>query len=112
MEKQQKKLSLVVVGLPETDKLVTRSQADKTMLLDICDRAGVDKGDIVDVFRNGQVKKQTTDDGREFARIVKVKFSSLSSKLKYMKKFRDSKPDDPFYSGTCSERQTLCSTIA
>lgn len=51
---------------------------------------------IIDVFRNGEVKDSTVD-GLPYARIVKVKFCSLSAKLTYMKKFRECKPADEKY---------------
>lgn len=67
--------------------------------MNICDKVGVKREEIVDIFRNGLVKDKTAD-GKEYSRIVKLKFSSLAAKLIYMKKFRAEKPDDEEYSGT------------
>lgn len=100
LEKQQKKLNLVVVGLPETDKKSVRSDDDKQFIMGMCDEVGVSRDDVIDVFRNGQVKDDKTPEGLEYSRITKVKFSSLSSKLIFMKKFKASKPSDEEYSGT------------
>lgn len=99
MEKQQKKLNLVVVGLPETDKTSIRSDADKEFILGLCEEVGVDQSVVVDIFRNGQVKDKTSE-GFEYSRITKVKFSSLSSKLTFMKKFKAAKPTDEAYAKT------------
>lgn len=100
LEKERKKLNLVVVGLPETDKKATRSDADKEFVMGVGDAAGVRREDIVDIFRNGLAKEEKTPGGLDYARITKVKFVSLSSKLTFMKKFKGAKPDDDAYSGT------------
>lgn len=42
-EKEKKKLSLVVVGLPEEDKSTLRSDADREFLLGMCGRLGFSK---------------------------------------------------------------------
>lgn len=63
-------------------------------------KVGIQQEDIVDIFRNGMVKDKTADGLRDHSRITKVKFSSMSAKLTFMKKFRAEKPDEDKYSGT------------
>jgi hypothetical protein len=57
----------------------------------IGEKANVAVGSIDDVFRDGRVKP-SDNSGRPFSRIIKVRFSAWSEKVKFMSSFNRVKP--------------------
>jgi hypothetical protein len=90
MEREKKRFNVVVVGYPESDTAQIRCAGDKGFVEGICDKINVAKEAVEDVFRDGRVKQ--AEEGRHFARIIKVKFSSWSDKVKFMSNFNRAKP--------------------
>ena len=79
LEKDKKRLSVVLVGMPETDKNVLRSESDKDVVLGIAKKLNLDEESITDIFRDGKLR-ETTDPARPYSRIMKVKFAHKEGK--------------------------------
>jgi hypothetical protein len=90
IEKEKKKLSAVIVGLPEVDIAKVRSDGDKQFVAGIAGKCGVDVAEIKDVFRDGKVREAEGD--RTFCRIVKVKFETWAAKMSFIRSFKKSIP--------------------
>ena len=92
LEREKKKYSLVVVGHKEVDTDATHSAGDKKYVLDMCDKLGIVSNDVVDVFRSGQARKELDSQGREYSRVMKVKFANSVSRRKFLFGFRKQLP--------------------
>jgi hypothetical protein len=92
LEKEKKKLSAVIVGLPEIDIGGIRCEGDMKFVKDIAFKLKIDSAEIKDVFRDGKIRD--AEGGRVFCRIVKVKFDSWSAKMTFLRGFKKSIPGD------------------
>lgn len=99
IERDRKKLNLVIVGLPETDTASIRPNGDRQFVDSLATGLSLPTDHITDVFRDGMVK--TSDDpARPYSRILKVKFGNMTSRIQFLKNFRQSKPPDTKFRGT------------
>jgi hypothetical protein len=92
LEKEKKKLSAVIVGLPEYDIGTIRCEGDMKFVKDLAAKLKIDTAEIKDVFRDGKVRDAEGD--RVFCRIVKVKFDSWPAKMTFIRGFKKSIPGD------------------
>ena len=91
LEREAKKLSLVVVGLPESDKGSPRCDADKAFVHQVAQALDFGPEAISDVFRSGAVREDSQE-GMPFARVLKVKFLDQASRLAFLRGFKRGKP--------------------
>lgn len=87
LEREKKRLSVVLVGLPETNASTVRSDTDKDAVLAISRQLNIDDASVSDVFRDGLLR-QSTDPKRPYSRIVKVKFSNKEDKSSFLRGFK------------------------
>jgi hypothetical protein len=86
LDKEKKRLNAVIVGLPENDLGKVRCSGDEKFVKDICGTLKIAQSDVLDVFRDGKIKE--SEGGRQFCRVIKVKFDSWASKLSFLKGFK------------------------
>ena len=102
IQRENKAMNLVIVGLPETDTTTLRSDADRAVIEQVLSHLNVPTSDVADVFRDGAVRRPdpTAADTRPYSRIVKVKFTNMNSRIKFLTNFRQQKPGETRYSRT------------
>lgn len=87
VERENKTLNLVILSHQEPANLGVRNLSDRSFI-DSCDCCEVDKGDILDVFRDGAMRGFIA--GHPYSGIIKIKFANRPSKLKFRRTKRDS----------------------
>ena len=92
LERESKKLNLVVVGLPESDKTKARCDADKNFVHQVAAALDINTNNISEVFRSGAVRQDVPASGYPYARVLKVKFVDRGSRLSFLRGFKGAKP--------------------
>lgn len=87
LEKEKKRLNVVVVGLPESNKDQIRSGDDRKTVLEVAQKLKIPADSVVDIFRDGKVP-ESPDPSRPFSRIIKVKFSNKDDKATFLRGFK------------------------
>lgn len=87
LEKEKKRLNAVVVGLPETDKNLVRSDDDRNAVMEIARKLNISENAVIDIFRDGKFT-ESADPSRPYSRIIKVKFTNKDDKLSFLRGFK------------------------
>jgi len=96
LDRQKKKLNLVIVGLPESDISSKVCAADRKFVDDVCGGLNLNTDSISEVFRDGMIPAGKPS----YSRIVKVKFKDSASRLHFLQNFRKAKPTSTVFRAT------------
>ena len=91
-EMEKKKNNCVIVGFPENDRKLIRCAPDSDFVNEVCTKLDIEKS-VLDVFRDGRVR-ENMENGREYSRIMKVKFADNAAKTVFLRNFHKYRPSD------------------